>query len=199
MPPNTKGGKGYKKKKKQAAFYEPIFIDRQKGQMLARAIRLLGNRMVMCYSNDNILRMCHICGKMKGRVYIESGDIVLITLRDFSSNASPSEQKKVKLGDIIAKYAPEQFSSLKTEEGVNPKLFMKLEIAGIGVAEIGTDYTDTEMNVVEDLGFEFENSEESESDEPEPEKEKEEQGVRGSRQMEATRIVEDNDVNIDDI
>jgi translation initiation factor 1A len=196
MPSNTKGGKGYKKKKKQAAVYEPVFIDRQEGQMPARAIRLLGNRTVLCFSNDNILRMCRICGKMKGRVFIEPGDVVLITLRDFATNPTAAELKKVKLGDIVGKYAPEQFPSLKTEEGVNPKIFMKLEVAGIAVAEIGTDYTDTEMKVVEDLGYDFENSESEESEEKEEKPGKE---MRGSRQMAATRIVEDNDVNIDDI
>ena len=147
MPPNTKGGKGYKKKKKQAAFYEPIFIDRQKGQMLARAIRLLGNRMVMCYSNDNILRMCHICGKMKGRVFVGVGDIVLTSLRDFGEGTDR--------GDIIGKYPAEQYSSLKKEEGVNPNLFLKVEgMKGANLAALGIELDDMAEDV--DDAFEFE-------------------------------------------
>jgi translation initiation factor 1A len=157
MPSNTKGGKGYKKKKKQANTDEPIFIDRQMGQMPARAIRLLGNRNVLCYSNDNVLRLCHICGKMKGRVFIEPGDVVLITLREFGV-FDPKKLKEVKNGDIIAKYASQQFAALKKEDGVNPKLFMKLETGGHCVGEIGTDYTDAVMNVPEDEGFDFEHS-----------------------------------------
>jgi len=165
MPINMKGGKGYKKKKKEstAAYREPIFIDRQVGQMPARAIRLLGNRNVLCYSNDNIIRMCHICGKMKGRVYIEPGDVVLITLRDFSSQPG-GDTKNIKLGDIIAKYAPEQYNLLKKEEGVNAKLFMKLETAGsCSIAEVGTDCSGAVMTLPDDTGFEFDHSEDEET------------------------------------
>jgi len=186
MPSNTKGGKGYKKKKKQSNTNEPVFIDRQMGQMPARAIRLLGNRNVLCYSNDNILRMCHICGKMKGRVFIEPGDVVLITLRDFNMNSTEKDLKEVKTGDIIAKYDPRQFTGLKKEEGVNQKIFMKLESGGHCVGEVGTDYTGVEMNAVEDTGFEFEHSgSESESEDDSP-------------PVNSTRIVEE-EINIDDI
>jgi translation initiation factor 1A len=187
MPSNTKGGKGYKKKKKQANTYEPVFIDRQMGQMPARAIRLLGNRNVLCYSNDNILRMCHICGKMKGRVFIEPGDVVLITLRDFKMSATEKELREVKTGDIIAKYDPHQFTSLKKEEGVNQKLFMKLESGGHCVGEVGTDYTEVEMNVIEDTGFEFEHSDDSED------------SGEDTPVAVDTRIEEEKEFNIDDI
>lgn len=161
MPANVKGGKGYKKKKKEstALYREPIFIDRQVGQMPARALRILGNRNILCYSNDNVLRMCHICGKMKGRNFVEPGDVVLITLRDFSSPAAKANTKSVKLGDIIAKYDPEQFGMLKAEEGVNPKIFMKLEtMDGCRVGEVGTDMTTTTLSMPEDDGYDFERS-----------------------------------------
>jgi translation initiation factor 1A len=197
MPPNAKGGKGYKKKKKQGNTDEPIFIDRQMGQMPARAIRLLGNRNVLCYSNDNVLRMCHICGKMKGRVFVQPGDVVLITLRDFMMSANEKQLKEVKTGDIVAKYDSRQFSALKKEEGVNQKIFMKLESGGHCVGEVGTDYTDVEMNVVEDTGFEFEHSDES--DEEEDEKPPTASGIVEAKP--STRIVEqeEEDINIDDI
>ena len=209
MPPNTKGGKGYKKKKKQANTYDPVFIDRQAGQMPARVVRLLGNRNVICYSNDNVLRMCHICGKMKGRVYIEPGDVVLITLRDFMENATANDLKGVKTGDIVGKYAAEQFASLKKENGVNLKLFMKLEAGGHCVGEIGTDYTDTVIVAAEDDGFEFEHQD-SEDESGESDKETAvaiavkvdkagDKSMRGQRQMAATRASEEREINIDDI
>lgn len=195
MPSNTKGGKGYKKKKKGANTYEPVFIDRQMGQMPARAIRLLGNRNVICYSNDNVLRMCHICGKMKGRVFIEPGDVVLITLRDFKENPTEKELKAIKVGDIVGKYDPLQYKSLKEEDGVNPKLFMKLESAGYTVEGIGTDYKDVAPPLEVDDAFEFEHSE-SESEE-----EGEERPVKTEekRQTVVTRASEEDELNIDDI
>ena len=45
MPPNAKGGKGYKKKKKTTEPLEPVYIERTEGQQVARVIRLLGNRV----------------------------------------------------------------------------------------------------------------------------------------------------------
>jgi translation initiation factor 1A len=186
MTLNTKGGKGHKKKKNSNLGREPVFIDRQVDQIPARALRLLGNRNVLCYSNDNVIRMCHICGKMKGRVFIEPGDMVLITLRDFSEN---TDIKKVKLGDIIAKYDTIQYSQLKKEEGVNPKLFMKLEtMNGCRLAEIGEDMTKTEIIMPEDDGFEFEHSEE-------------EGGIVEKQEVKEVKEVKevDDDLNIDDI
>jgi hypothetical protein len=124
---------------------------------------------------------------MKGRVFIEPGDVVLITLREFGV-LDPKKLKDVKNGDIIAKYASQQFAALKKEDGVNPKLFMKLETGGHCVGEIGTDYTDAVMNVPEDDGFDFEHSG-SDSESEEDTKEHPE---------EATRVIEQ-EINIDDI
>ena len=90
---------------------------------------------------------------------MEPGDVVLITLRDFSSPAAKANTKSVKLGDIIAKYDPEQFGMLKAEEGVNPKIFMKLEtMDGCRVGEVGTDMTTTTLSMPEDDGYDFERS-----------------------------------------
>jgi translation initiation factor 1A len=195
MPPNFKGGKGYKKKKKEEQT-TPVYIDMQEGQMLARAIRLLGNRNVLCFSNDNIIRICHISGKMKGRVYIEPGDVVLISLRSFASPELEVSTKSVKRGDIVAKYAPEQLSKLKKEAGVNLKLFMKLEtMHGISLGEIGEDKTN-DTRIVDsgmDDGFEFEHSDDEgaaqQAQQPAQEKPKAKEESSDS----------DREVNIDDI
>ena len=193
MPPNKKGGKGYKKGK--GGTDEPVFIDKLPDQFVARAVRLLGERNVLCYCDDNILRICHICRRMKGREFVEAGDIVLVSLRDFS-NADP---KTIKRGDILAKYAPEQVSKMKKEEGANPKVFIKLEGMGLSTDNIGVDMTDdTQIVDGDDDGFIIEGSE-SESDESEKER-----GLngskhkRGARQEAATAAMED-DLDIDAI
>jgi len=186
MPANFKGGKGYKKHKKDEQS-GPNFIEMQEGQMLARAIRLLGNRNVLCFSNDNIIRICHICGKMKGRVYIEPGDLVLISLRSFSTEEDAST-KSVKRGDIVGKYAPEQMSKLKKEAGVNLKLFMKLEtMHGLTLGEIGEDKTNDTAIVDSgiDDGFEFDYPDEDKPAAP--------------ATAEASKKDDGGDVNIDDI
>ena len=140
--PNKKGGKGYKKGKGDEVTLE--FIDIQEGQYMARAIRLLGSRNVLCYSDDNVLRICHICRNMKKyKIWVETGDVVLISLRHFSD----VDSKTIKRGDIIAKYAPEQLRLLKKEGKVNERLFMKLEDRGVMIDAVGEDMTDETMIV----------------------------------------------------
>jgi initiation factor 1A len=176
--PNYKGGKAYKKKK-GGETNTIIQIDRQPDQQLARVIRVLGNRNMLCYCNDNLIRVCHVRGKLRNRVYIELGDVILISLRDYeatvedadtSDDSSPSatggpiplmpgEAKVVKeekketamRGDILAKYPLEYLSKLKKEDGVNPRLFLQLEVMGDkNLATIGG------KKVEEDGGYEFE-------------------------------------------
>lgn len=174
MPPNTKGGKGYKKKKKvgdsQAV---PAYLDREPDQQPARAIRLLGNRNVLCFCNDGVLRICHICGKMKGRVWIEPGDMVLVSLRDLRSDKEVERGAKLETnrGDILGKYHPEHLRKLKKEAGVSPTLFMKLETAdGLTLSELGMDLTSSKKLQAavagdDDFGFTFEGEGGSGSDE----------------------------------
>ena len=55
-------------------------------------IRVLGNRNMLCYCNDNLIRVCHVRGKLRNRVYIELGDVILISLRDFDDAEGASGQ-----------------------------------------------------------------------------------------------------------
>lgn len=160
--PNKKGGKGYKKGKGDEVALE--FIDIQEGQYMARAIRLLGSRNVLCYCDDNVIRICHISRNMKrGKVWVETGDMVLISLRHFSA----VDTKTIKRGDIIAKYAPEQLRLLKKEGNVNERLFMKLEDRGVLINAVGEDMTDETILVdtKEDDLFDYDDESESEGSE----------------------------------
>jgi translation initiation factor IF-1 len=190
MPVNTQGGKNFKKKKGGQG--PAILIERKPGEVPARVLKLLGNRMAFCYSNDNILLRCHICGRMKGREFVEAGDIVLITTRDYESKNIEVEgkDKKMRMGDIVAKYPYDQINSLKKEPGVNPRLFLKLETTdGCKLQHIGDDLTKTEIvgNDLEDL---FESSDEEAKFDPE-EKVKAERERKGKQ----NRVVSEEAVN----
>lgn len=126
MPPNLKGGKNYKKNAKKGGDNETVTIDWLPGQQVARVIKLLGNRNMSCYCNDNTIRICRVRGKMRGRDYVEKGDIVLISLREFEEGALTSHDELP--GDILAKYPYDSLSDLKKNKEVNPKLFMQLEV-----------------------------------------------------------------------
>lgn len=52
---------------------------------------------------DNVVRNCAICGRMKKKVWITVGDIVLISLRDFQDTKA----------DIVHKYAVDEARQLK--------------------------------------------------------------------------------------
>lgn len=207
MPPNTKGGKGYKKHKTGDS-EEVVFIDIQPQQYIARAVRILGNRNVLCYCHDNITRICHICRRMKGHSAdkkIELGDIVLVSLRDFSSN----DVSPIKRGDIIAKYPLEQVKYLK-RVGSYPKLFMKLEEKeGIVLENIGEKVDDKIfLTGINEDGYTFETDEEE--GETEEEKEEETKIVdkrervshrKGGREIREGNVIQqdEKEINVDDL
>jgi translation initiation factor 1A len=64
---------------------------------------MLGNGRIEAFCMDSVKRMCTIRGSMKNRVWINSGDIVLIGLRDFGDDK----------GDVILKYYDEEARELK--------------------------------------------------------------------------------------
>ncbi len=213
MPPNAKGGKGYKKQKKGGdEATQSVKIDRQADQMVARALRMLGNRNVLCFCNDNVMRICHIrgkmkCGKSRIETRVEPGDIVLITVREFTVE-NPKEAKR---GDIVAKYAPDLLRDLRREPGINERLFMKLEVMeGLTLDEVGVDKTKDkklERAEEEDCGFVIEASDSEEGEGSEDAEERNEivgrPMRRGGRAAAATAAMNgdggDSDIDIDDI
>jgi hypothetical protein len=153
---------------------------------------------------------------MKGREWVEQGDIVLVSIRDFSSLTDDPNPKKISRGDILAKYIPEQVRHLK-KEGMNKRLFMKLETAGvITMQHVGKDMggqrLDFEMEG--DDGFDFESGSEEEDEEEDEGAEGDETRIvtkkdkkshgRGEREVrDETAILAsekaDDNVNIDDL
>ena len=60
-----------------------------------------GHLEVQCF--DGQKRIAHIRGKLRKKVWINPGDVVLISLRDFQDSRA----------DIILKYTPDEARSLK--------------------------------------------------------------------------------------
>lgn len=163
--PNRTGGKNYKKSKQTGSIVKP-FIDRQPDQQYARILRNLGGRNMLVYCNDNKIRLCHICGAMKKFTWLNVGDLVLISLRDFEKKPEPGS-KEYEKGDIVAKYDSEHVGKLKKQPDINPKLFMTLEtMDGKILAEIGTKDQSKMMLPGEDDdgGIEFDRGDEKEEE-----------------------------------
>lgn len=162
--PNRTGGKNYKKSKQTGSIVKP-FIDRQPDQQYARILRNLGGRNMLVYCNDNKIRLCHICGAMKKFTWLNAGDLVLVSLRDFEKKPEVGSNEYEK-GDIIAKYDSEHLGKLKKLPDINQKLFMTLEtMDGKILTEIGTK-EQFKMNLPgeDDGGIEFDHSNEKEEE-----------------------------------
>ncbi|MBS7616903.1 translation initiation factor eIF-1A [Candidatus Bathyarchaeota archaeon] len=73
-------------------------------EVLGVAIKLLGFDRVLVKCQDGNERLCRIRGKMKRRVWIREGDVVLVSPWDFQSNVR---------GDVVWRYTHSQAEWLR--------------------------------------------------------------------------------------
>jgi translation initiation factor 1A len=199
MPPNKKGGKNYKKGKHSEP--EGILYDCLEGQMYGRIIKLLGGCNAIVYCNDNKERLCHIRGTMRKKVWLATGDIVLISLRDLDRTGN-TPLSKIDRGDICAKYEKELHKKLKEKDNtINPLLFTSIETAESSQMNGGG------AKVVDDgLGYEFDEASDEEDDSDDEDSEEDNRNIvvkpgpdRRALKKAMLQSQEDDDINIDDI
>lgn len=99
---NKKGGKKYKKKKTETEVERPLEF-KIEGQEYCQVVKLLGNCRLEGSCFDGKTRLAHIRGSMRKKVWLVSGDIVLVSLREF-------EDAKC---DVILKYSNKEARLLK--------------------------------------------------------------------------------------
>ena len=63
---------------------------------------MLGNGRLSAYCYDGKTRLAHIRGKMRRRIWIKEGDIILLGLREFQDGKA----------DVIHKYSADEARSL---------------------------------------------------------------------------------------
>lgn len=133
---NTIGGKGYKRAKQSSGFEQKhVLLTADKNQQYALVLKRAGGQFVDVKCADGKIRKAFIRGALRKRVWLNPGDIIIVSVRDFTA-----DDKKC---DIIHKYIPEDVK--------------KLEIAGL----LPEDFI--EKQKISDDIFDFENSE-NESD-----------------------------------
>ena len=76
---------------------------KEEGQEYGQILRLLGNGRTDVNCFDGNKRMCTIRGKLRNRVWINPGDIILVSLREFGDEKA----------DVIWKYYPEEAQELQ--------------------------------------------------------------------------------------
>jgi translation initiation factor 1A len=177
--PNLKGGKKYKSSKGGEAEHEFHEIDVSEGQSVARVLKKLGDRNFLLWCNDGKERIAHVRGKLKKRVWIDIGDVVLYSERGDNLNLT-LESKSSERGDILAKYDRSVYSQLKKYPGVNPKLFTNIESMDSAQRAAGGE---------DDFGFTFEavEEEETETDSEDTEDAEDAKRERAAKKVEADK------------
>jgi translation initiation factor 1A len=120
--PNLQGGKKYKSSK-HAQEPKVEIHEVGEGQMVGRVVKNLGNRRMLVYCNDTKERICKLRGALRKKIWINVGDIILLSLRDLASGTTGTSENNT--GDILAKYDTSVLSKLKKEDGMNPKVFIQ--------------------------------------------------------------------------
>ncbi|KAK2080449.1 hypothetical protein QBZ16_000302 [Prototheca wickerhamii] len=97
-----KGGKNRRRGKNESEEKREL-IFKEDGQEYAQVLRMLGNGRLEAYCMDGQKRLCHIRGKMRKKVWVNVGDIVLLGLRDYQDDKA----------DVILKYMADEARNLK--------------------------------------------------------------------------------------
>ena len=106
--PNKKGGKKFKKGKKQS-FHEKtlIYKDPKEDQEYGKIIGACGNGRFNVYCFDGKDRLGIIAGNMRKKIWINKDDIVLISRWDFTTDSEKCS--------IIHKYDSDEAKKLQKE------------------------------------------------------------------------------------
>ena len=131
MPKNTgMGGNKRKKGKKQNQQEDRELQYKGESEEYAQVIKILGDGRFECNCADGVKRIAHVRGKMRKRIWIANGDIILVSLRDF-------EPEKC---DVVEKYKEKEVAKLK-KAGEIPDS-MVLPSAEAEEKEVNDDYGD---------------------------------------------------------
>lgn len=141
MPKNAKGGKNKKRAKGDRFGDKRELIFKEEGQEYGQVLRMLGNGRLEAYCFDGTKRLCHIRGKMRKKVWVAQGDIVLVSLRDFQDEK----------GDIILKYSAEEARNLKTYQELPDNV--KINETDI----IDGEFSDDNIEFDEEAGVDLDN------------------------------------------
>lgn len=119
-------------------------IFKEEGQEYAQIVKMLGNGRVEAACFDGVKRLAHIRGKLRKKVWMGQGDIILVSLRDFQDD----------LCDVVHKYNSDEARALKSQ-GELPESAKINETDTFGHEED------------EDVNFEFGAADEDDDDEEE--------------------------------
>ncbi|CEP08429.1 hypothetical protein [Parasitella parasitica] len=99
-----KGGKSRRRGKNETENDKRELVFKEEGQEYAQVLKMLGNGRVEAQCFDGVKRLALIRGKLRKKVWINQGDIVLLSLREFQDEKA----------DVIQRYNPDEARQLKS-------------------------------------------------------------------------------------
>lgn len=99
-----KGGKNRRRGKNNNYGQKRELIYKEEGQEYAQITKMLGNGRLEVSCFDGNKRMGHIRGKLRKKVWMGQGDIILVSLRDFQDDQC----------DVVHKFNSDEARTLKT-------------------------------------------------------------------------------------
>ena len=100
-----RGGKNRRRAKNTGSDVKRELLFKEEEQEYAQVLKMLGGARCDVYCFDGVKRLATIRGKLVKRVWIHVGDIVLVSLRDFTKDS--------KKCDILHKYTADEAKKLK--------------------------------------------------------------------------------------
>ncbi|KAI1362486.1 hypothetical protein F5Y08DRAFT_330077 [Xylaria arbuscula] len=102
MPKNK--GKNRRRGKNESDKEKRELVFKEEGQEYAQVVKMLGSGRLSCSCFDGQTRLAHIRGKLRKKVWINNGDIILLSLRDYQDDK----------GDVLIKYTADEARTLKS-------------------------------------------------------------------------------------
>jgi translation initiation factor 1A len=133
MPKNKgKGGKNRRRGKNENEPVKRELVYATHDQAYAKVTKMLGNGRLLAedLSAGGKSRLCHIRGKLRKKVWINAGDIILLGLRDFQDEKA----------DVLARYLPEEAKRLQKEGEISANVDLSTLVDNSANAQ--TDYSD---------------------------------------------------------
>ena len=198
MPANTKGGKGYRKGKNTTAEnVKMLEWDADKGQMIGRTLKKLGDRRFNVFCNDNKNRICKLAGSIRKNQWVDEGALVLIGIRELGTSTT---ERTTEIGDILALVDPGIYGALKKQEGMNKLLFTNLEADDAATIKRKVDAVKSGIDDEDDIFDRNSEEEEEEGEEAQrnAQKKAQEQEIAKKRDEKYLES-DDKEVNLDDL
>lgn len=197
MPANTKGGKGYRKGKNTTAEnVKMLEWDADKGQMIGRTLKKLGDRRFNVFCNDNKNRICKLAGSIRKNQWVDEGALVLIGIRELGTSTT---ERTTEIGDILALVDTGIYGALKKQEGMNKLLFTNLEADDAATIQRKVNAIKSGIDDEDDI-FDRNSDEEEDGEEEQrnTQKKAQEQEIAKKRDEKYLES-DDKEVNLDDL